>query len=87
MFYANIAVGDDVVAFKMIIILVKSDTDDDDDGGDGNYCESSVPLCCMYNIYNPHRRGGGYIVSATDPVGVGVSVSIRVTLSCSNDIS
>ena len=37
--------------------------------------------------YVPHRRGGGHIVFGADPVGVGVSVSVGVTLSCLHDIS
>ena len=39
--------------------------------------------------YAPHRRGGGHIVIGADPVGVGVSVAVgvSVTLSCLHDIS
>ena len=40
-------------------------------------------------IYVPRRRGGGHIVFGADPVGVGgsVGVGISVTLSCLHDIS
>ena len=37
--------------------------------------------------YVPHRRGGGHIVFDTDPVGVGVSIGVSMTLSCLHDIS
>ena len=37
--------------------------------------------------YVPHRSGGGDIVFGADPVGVGVSVGVGVTLSCLHDIS
>ena len=37
--------------------------------------------------YVPHRRGGDNIVFGADPVGVGVTVAIGVTLSCLHDIS
>ena len=42
---------------------------------------------CYFHV--PHRRGGGNIVFGADPVVVGVSVSVgvSVTLSCLHDIS
>ena len=47
----------------------------------GNFC------CLTADIYVPHRRGGGHIVFGADPVGIGVSVGVGVTLSCLHDIS
>ena len=49
-----------------------------------------IQVCCKlyYHLnYVPHRRGGGHIVFGADPVGVGVSVSVGVTLSCLHNIS
>ena len=42
-----------------------------------------------YRIYVSSRRGGGHIVFGADPVRVGVSVGVgvSVTLSCLHDIS
>ena len=42
------------------------------------------------NNYVPHQRGGGHIVFGADPVGVGISVSVGVTLltlSCLHNVS
>ena len=56
----------------------------------------SVSLTCVsYMVtrrvfgdnYVPHRRGGRHIVFGVDPVGVGVSIGVSVTLSCLHDIS
>ena len=41
----------------------------------------------MHTNYVPHRRGGGHIVFGADRVGVGVSISVGMTLSCMHDIS
>ena len=41
----------------------------------------------FFGNYVPHRREGGHIVFGADPVGVGVSVSVGVILSCLHDIS
>ena len=47
------------------------------------------PLVLKFIIVvgNVNRRGGGHIVFGADPVGVGVRVSVGVTLSCLHDIS
>ena len=39
------------------------------------------------HFYAPHRKGGGHIIFGANPVGVGVSVGVSVTLSCLHDIS
>ena len=33
------------------------------------------------NHYVPHQKGGGHNVFGADPVGIGVGVTVRVTLS------
>ena len=41
----------------------------------------------MRFIVSPNERGGGHIVFGADPIGVGVSVGIGVTLCCLHNIS
>ena len=48
-----------------------------------------VGIYCYFiaYIYVPHQRGGGHIVFGVDPVGVGVSDSVGMTLSFLQDSS
>ena len=44
-------------------------------------------ICTEKSNYVPHRRGGGHIVFGADPVGVGVSAGVSMTLYCLHNIS
>ena len=46
--------------------------------------EILIPSSLFY--YVPHRRGGEHIVFGADPFGVGISISVSVTLSCLHNI-
>ena len=52
------------------------------------YVGSGIDLAIL-NYYVPHQRGGGHIVFGADPVDVGVSIGIgiSVTLSHLHDMS
>ena len=54
---------------------------------DWSYCVYMHFVYFFLFCYVPHRREGGHIVFGADPVGLGVSVGVSMTLSCLHDIS
>ena len=34
----------------------------------------------------PYLRGSGNVIFVADPIGIGISVSLRMTLSCFKDV-